>query len=258
MTMPRERLTTRPLAVVLARAGSKGAPGKNIAPVGGRPCIAWTLDAARQSTLLARTVVSSDGTHIRAVAQTLGAEVIERPADLATDLATVDAATRHAVLQVEAWEGTQRPDPARPIVILYANVPVRPAGLIDRALRLMLDTGCDSVQSYTPVGKMHPWWMARVDPHAGDVRPWEGEVLNHGVFRRQDLPPCHVPDGGVLVVSRRALFMGVEGVPSGPHAFFGKARRGIINPEGSVVDIDTPMDLMVADALLRAQAEPVS
>jgi N-acylneuraminate cytidylyltransferase len=141
-------------------------------------------------------------------------------------------------------------DASSPIVILYANVPVRPRDLIDRAVALLNSSGCDSVQSYQPVGKHHPWWTARLDG-GGRVGPWEGDVLNHGVFRRQDLPPAFIPDGGIIALTKRALFCEIPGVAPGPHAFFGHDRRGVINPEGSVVDIDAPTDLLVADAILR-------
>ena len=70
------------------------------------------------------------------------------------------------------------------------------------------------------------------------------------MFRRQDLPEAYVPDGGVLVVSRAALFGEIPGVKPGPHAFFGADRRGVINPTGSVVDIDSPIDAIVADVVL--------
>jgi CMP-N-acetylneuraminic acid synthetase len=141
------------------------------------------------------------------------------------------------------------------VVILYGNVPVRPAGLIDRAVNLLVSSNADSVQSYAPVGKFHPWWLARIDPETGMVRPWEGDVLNHGVYRRQDLPPAFVPDGGVLVVTREALMLKIAGL-SGPHAFFGREdrRRAVVNSEGAVIDIDSETDLPVADAMLRAQA----
>lgn len=244
--------SAQPLAIILARAGSKGVPGKNVSPVAGRPCIAWTIDHVRASALLARAIVSTDGRTIADTAKSLGIDVIDRPAHLATDLTTVDEAVRHAVLKIEDEDG--RSDPQRPIVILYANVPVRPEGLIDRAIERLRISRADSVQSYAPVGKMHPWWMARVNADTGAVQPWEGDLLNHGVFRRQDLPPAHVPDGGVLVVTRRALFLGVPNVPPGPHAFFGAHRAGLINPEGSVIDIDSPIDLLVADAILRSRA----
>jgi CMP-N-acetylneuraminic acid synthetase len=84
--------------------------------------------------------------------------------------------------------------------------------------------------------------------------PWEGNVLNHGVFRRQDLPPAYVPDGAIIALTWQALFCQVEGATPGPHQFFGVDRRGVINPEGSVVDIDAKYDLLVADAILRERS----
>lgn len=233
----------KPLGLILARAGSKGAPGKNRALLADRPCVMWTIDDARASSL-ERIAISTDDPEIQSLAVSAGVDVIARPAALATDGARVDDAARHAV---EALADRS----LDPIVILYANVPIRPAGLIDRALALFESSGADSVQSYAPVGKHHPWWTARVDAHSGDITPWEGDILNHGVFRRQDLPAAHIPDGGVLVVSRRALFLKIAGVGDGPHAFFGATRRGVINDEGAVVDIDAPIDLIVADVLLR-------
>lgn len=230
------------LAIILARGGSKGVPRKNMREVGGRPCLAWTIDAALAAMPVGTVVVSTDDPDIAALAETMGARSIKRPAELAGDSATVDDAARHAAQQVEG----------SPIVILYANVPVRPSGLIDRAVELLLQTGCDSVQSYAPVGKHHPWWMARVDD-AGRVAPWEGTVLNNGVFRRQDLPPAYLPDGGVLAVTRSALFLEVPGVAPGPHAFLGRDRRGILTAEGEVIDIDTTLDLAVADAILQEE-----
>jgi CMP-N,N'-diacetyllegionaminic acid synthase len=235
-------MSDRVLAVILARGGSKGVPGKNVAPVGGRPCIAWTIEAARAARTVTDVAVSSDDPKALAIAREMNVGTIMRPQDLASDTARVDDAARHAV---DAAGGAEL------VVILYANVPVRPAGLIDRAVELLRETRADSVQSYAPVGKYHPWWTARLSGN-GEIVPWEGEVLNHNVFRRQDLPLAVVPDGGVLVVTRRALFLEVPGVAPGPHAFFGADRRGVMNPEGSVVDIDSRVDLLVADALLKA------
>lgn len=236
------------LAIVLARAGSKGVPGKNAALVGGKPCATWTLEQAKGSTRVGAVVLTTDDPTLILLAGSLRVDVVRRPEKLATDSARVDDAARHAV---ETYEQPHGPlAPTAPIVILYANVPVRPAGLIDRAVELLVDSGCDSVQSYTTVGKHHPWWMIRLDQQ-GRVGPWEGDVLYHNVFRRQDLPPAYVPDGGVVALTRRALFCQVPGIGDGPHAFLGVDRRGITTPEGSVVDIDAPTDLLVADAILR-------
>ncbi|MBY0308701.1 MAG: acylneuraminate cytidylyltransferase family protein [Phycisphaerales bacterium] len=246
------------LAVILARAGSKGLPNKNALPVAGRPCIAWTIDHALAAAGVATVALSTDGPQLAEIARAVGVPVVHRPPDLAGDAVTVDAAARHAVLALESGGagGLSRriavPD-AGAVVVLYGNVPVRPQGLIDRAVEMLLRTGCDSVQSYAPVGKHHPWWTARLDATTGRVHPWEGGALNHGVFRRQDLPPAYIPDGGVIAVTRRALFCEIDGVPDGPHRFFGLDRRGVLNREGSVVDIDSRIDLLVADALLREQ-----
>lgn len=242
------------IAIILGRGGSKGLPRKNVLPVNGRPCIAWTIDDLLTRTMFIDRFVSSDDDEILTIAEMSNTEAIRRPLDLASDTATVDAAARHAVCVIEERYGFAIP-PAMPIVILYANVVLRPPGLIEQAIRMLIEQVADSVQSYAPVGKYHPWWMARVDPATGAVTPWEGDVLNHGVYRRQDLPPAFVPDGGVIAVTREALMLEIPGVPSGPHAFFGREdrRRGIINPEGTVIDIDTKIDMMVAEAMLASR-----
>ncbi|MDX2116279.1 MAG: hypothetical protein SFZ24_11770 [Planctomycetota bacterium] len=240
------------LALTLARSGSRGLPGKNLRMIAGRRCVEWTLRAAlaaRDAGAVTRVALSADGAELLEAARGLGVETVERPAELAGDTARVDDAARHAVRALEAGGAA-----VERIVILYGNVPVRPAGLIERAAALLAESGADSVQSYEPVGKHHPWWTAVVEPGAR-VRPWEGEVLNHGVFRRQDLPPAHVPDGGVLAVTRRALFLEVPGCGAGPHAFLGRERRGIVNEIGSVVDIDTEIDALVAQAVLSGRGE---
>ena len=174
------------IAIVLARGGSKGLPGKNTASVAGKPCVLWTIEAAVNAGSIARVVVSSDDAQALEIARSHGCEVVERPDMLAHDTATIDDAARHA------YEAVGSPD--GPIVILYANVPVRPERLIDDAVKMLVETGCDSVQSYARVGKHHPWWTVRVGDD-GQVSPWEGEVLYHNCFRRQDLPAALVRAG---------------------------------------------------------------
>lgn len=235
-------------AIILGRAGSRGVPGKNTASLAGRACAQWTIDDALAASSLDLVAVSTDSPELLSIARARGVRAVERPADLANDTARVDDAARHAVRALEL----PREDRLI-VVILYANVPVRPAGLIDRAITLLRSSGADSVQSYARVGKHHPWWMARLDEGSARVRPWEGDLLNHGVFRRQDLPPAFIPDGGVLAVTLRALEGRVHGAEEGPHHFLGVDRRGIETREGDVVDIDSPIDLMIADATLRAR-----
>ncbi len=248
-------MTCPALAIILGRGGSKGLPRKNLLPVAGRPCVEWTIRHALASTRVGLVAISTDDPEMRDLAISLGIHAIDRPPYLASDTARVDAAARHAHMEVlnnatlrerHTWLGE-----SAPIVIHYANVPVRPADATDRALDTLTTTRGDSVQSYQSVGKHHPWWTARVDPDSATVRPWEGDILNHNVFRRQDLPPAFIPDGGVIALTPDSLHGRVPDVAEGPHAFFGRDRRGIINPEGSVVDIDSRIDLLVAEAMLK-------
>lgn len=224
-------------AVVIGRAGSRGLPGKNALRVGGRPMIAHSVEHARQAGSIGRILCSTDGDRIAEAAAAAGAEIVRRPAPLADDHATVDAAVRHAI------ESTG--DQAGIVVILYGNIPIRPPGLVDRAVESLRTNGADSVQSYAPVGKHHPFWTCRLDD-GGCVSPWE----SNDVHRRQDLPPAFIPDGGVIAVTRRSLFR-VE--PGRPHAFLGDDRRGIRNAIGEVVDVDDEIDLAVAEAILARE-----
>ncbi|MCL4221466.1 MAG: acylneuraminate cytidylyltransferase family protein [Phycisphaerales bacterium] len=225
------------IAVILARSGSKGLPGKNVTPIAGRACVEWTIDDALASRV-DRVLVSSDDDEVLRIAHRRGVSVHRRSAECASDTATVDQAVREALVGLDA----------DPVVILYANVPIRPSGVIDRAMQMLEESGADSVQSYQPVGKHHPWWTTRVDAQ-GEVRPWEGDVLYHGVYRRQDLPEAFIPTGAVIAVRRAALDLQL-GVEPGPHAFFGLDRRGVVDPGGQTIDIDCALDALVADAML--------
>ncbi len=236
------------LAVILARAGSKGLPCKNVADLAGRPLIAHTIDHALAANSLDHVVVSTDGHDIATVACRAGVEVIERPAQLAHDTATVDAAARHAAQVCEA--DTQSTFDA--VVILYGNVPLRPPTLIDAAVHKLRDTGADSVQSVCPVGKHHPYWMKRVgDDRDSASRGTPDDALlmyeDNAVYRRQDLPPVYMLDGGVIAVTRDSLFTTAEGEP---HAFLGGDRRAVVTQPGEVVDVDNELDLMLARVIL--------
>lgn len=224
------------LAVVIGRAGSRGLPGKNALPVAGRPMVAWSVAHALGCPEIDRVVVSTDGAEIAGAARTAGAEIIMRPPELATDTSSVIDAVRHAV------DAAGAPRPGI-VVILYANVPVRPDGLAGRAVRTLAASDADSVQSYADVGKHHPAWMVRLTGEDGRVEPLQPDAPD----RRQELPALHLPDGGVIAVRARLLDAGPH-----PHAFLGSRRLGIVTPPGSVVDVDDAGDLARARALLEA------
>ena len=234
------------LAVVMARGGSVGLPGKALRPLLGRRVIDYTLDHVRESKLVTRSVVSSDDASILKVAREAGFEVIERPAELATATSATDPVLRHAVewLKREARSGKQQEYAPAAVVMLYGNVPMRRGGMLDRCIEMLFESACDSVQTIAPVGKMHPYWMFDLETN-GKIR----KHVANDVFRRQDLPPLYVPTGAVYVV-RTEVLMTAEGSRD-PHAFLGNDRRGlVVSPEDSV-DIDTEKDLFIAEAMLR-------
>ena len=228
------------LGLILARAGSRGLPNKCVRNLCGRPLIAYTFDHALASRRITNVVLTTDSEPAKKVAQCAGIEVIDRPAMLAGDTATVDAAARHAV---ETWEA-RRNRAVRIVVLLYGNIPMRAEGLIDRAVDRLIETGADSVRSVAPVSKQHPDWIHRLD---GDrmiqFRP-------NSIYRRQDLEPLYYHDGAVAAVTRDALF-GALLTPDDHQSFLGHDRRAIVQQTDETVDIDEPVDLLLAEALLR-------
>jgi len=229
------------LGVILARAGSAGLKNKHLLPLLGRPVIKYTFAHARQSKLLTRVVVSSDSPQIRRLAEANFFETVKRPAELATADASVQDAMLHAMDAVEQTSAFR----ADALVVLYGNVPVRGDGVIDRAIRMLADTACDSVRTFCPVGKWHPAWMSRL------TEDHRVEPLHPGsIHRRQDLPELFLHDGAVVAVSRAAMLRGKDN-PLNPHAFFGLERRGIRTESGETVEIDEQRDLFWAEAVLR-------
>ena len=232
------------LGIILARAGSKGLRDKCVRPLLGRPLIDYTFDHALASRRLTAIVLTTDSEPARQLARRREIEIVDRPAELATETATVDAAARHAV---ETWEARHR-QVADAVVLLYANIPVRAAGVIDRALEHLERTGASSVRTVAPVGKHHPDWLHRLDrDRLVQFRP-------NSIYRRQDLEPLYGHDGAVVAVTRQALFDALR-TPDDAHAFFGSDRRAIVQRAEDAVDVDEAVDLYVAEAVLRARSE---
>ncbi len=240
----------------MARAGSKGLPGKCMRELLGRPVIAYTFEHARASKLLTDVVFSTDSEPAKAIAREAGIEVVDRPAELASDTATVDAAARHAV---EEWERrhAERTPLGPPLVrgearrvdavaLLYGNIPIRAEGLIDRAIEHLVRTGADSVRSVAPVSKQHPDWVHRLD---GDHMV---QFRANSIYRRQDLESLYYHDGAIAVVTRAALFGALE-TPDDHQSFLGRDRRAIVCRAEDAVDIDGPVDLLLAEAVLRGK-----
>ncbi len=229
------------LAVILARAGSKGLPNKCIAPVLGKPMIVYSFEHARTARSLDAIVLTTDSRQAADLARQADIDVVDRPAELAIDTARVDDSVRHAV---RAYEQKHPDFHSDVVIILYGNIPVRAAGAIDRAAEHLVHCGGDSVRTVAPVGKMHPDWMHKLD---GD-RLIQYRV--NSIHRRQELEPVYFHDGAVIAVTRQSL-MDAAAVTDDPHAFFGRDRRAIVQGAHDAVDVDEPLDLLVAEAVLR-------
>lgn len=230
------------LGIILARAGSKGLPDKCVRPLLGKPLIEHTFAHAAASRRLSDFLLTTDSDPAKALARSHGVRVVDRPAELATDTATVDSAARHAVEHWERETGRR----ADVVVLLYGNIPVRRDDLIDRAVDHLVRSGADSVRSVAPVSKQHPDWIHRLD---GD-RMTQFRV--NSIHRRQDLEPLFYHDGAVVAVTREALFAAAQ-TPEDRQSFLGRDRRAIVQRCDDAVDVDEPVDLLVAEAILRAR-----
>ena len=125
-------------------------------------------------------------------------------------------------------------------------MPVWAEGIIDKTIEHLEKTGADSVQTISPVGKFHPYWLYNME---GDRI---SKYVDNTIYRRQELPPVYTIDSAVGVMKIEAL-EAAEGNDD-PHAFWGDDRRGIEQAPHETVDIDTFRDLLVAEAALREKA----
>jgi len=131
------------IAIIPARGGSKRLPGKNLVPLAGSPLISHTIRHAQNARRVAGVYVSTDHDEIASVASTMGAEVVRRPAELATDSASSESALLH-VLDARRTTGLLDPDL---VVFLQCTSPIRASDDIDRAVERLLQTGADSLFS---------------------------------------------------------------------------------------------------------------
>lgn len=180
------------VAVIPARGGSKGIPRKNILPVAGKPLIAWSIEAARGAKLVDGVYVSTDDVEIAAAARQYGAEVIDRPAELATDVASSEDALLHAM---DAIKRTRRVDL---LVFLQATSPVRESVDIDNAIRQLQSTGADSLFSCLAV-EDHFMWEKAGDSYRSVNYDYRRRKL------RQNIEPRYLENGSIYVLAPELL-----------------------------------------------------
>jgi len=228
----------RILAVITARGGSKGIPQKNIRALLDKPLIAYSIQAALQSRTLTKIIVSTDDETIADVSKQYGADVpFLRPKHLASDTATSLSVLQHAVRYLEEKENF----PANIIVCLQPTSPLRSAEDIDQAVTLCLSSGADSVVSLCQV-EHHPYWMKKVV--AGSVYPLM-EIDDEKYPRRQDLPPVYQLNGAIYVTRRKVLLE--------EERLLGKHTLAYIMPQERSIDIDTPLDLKLAELIMKGE-----
>nr|MBI3611649.1 acylneuraminate cytidylyltransferase family protein [Nitrospirota bacterium] len=221
------------IGVIHARGGSKRIPLKNIKLLAGRPLISYIVEAAVESRLLDRVIVSTDHHEIARIAREYGAEVpFMRPADLAEDVAS-ELVTQHAVKFVEA-QGY----PVRIVLTMQPTTPFCSSEDIDACIAKMLATDLDTVLTACEVHE-RPEWMYRLD---GDLAaPFTGKLVQGDAGISQKLPKLYIPNGAVWA-TRRAVLMD-QGLLTGP-----KSGLVVMSRERSV-DIDEPVDFTTAEAL---------
>lgn len=204
------------LGVIPARGGSKAIPRKNIKMIAGKPLIAWTIEAAKESRLLDRFVVSTEDAEIAEISRRHGSEVIDRPLELATDEASTLSVLQHAVSIIKADA----------VVILQPTSPVRDLGLIDKCIERFRERKADNLAT-------------------GFIC----KFMEYGTYtdRRQDLKGFFYDDGNVYVIKRDLINTGKT---------FGKNVERLEITREENIEIDDEFDFwMVEQVLLKRLKE---
>lgn len=226
-----------PLYIIPARGGSKGIPRKNIKPLCGRPLIAYSIDAALEAGASPRSIIlSTDDAEIAETGRRLGLDVdYMRPAELATDT----AGSREVILDAMDW-ADRRGIAYDCVVLLQPTSPMRTGADIKAALELYTpDT--DMVVSVKEASANPYYNCFETDPESGYLHISKGDGL---LTRRQDAPPAWEYNGAVYVINPQSI----RDMPLG--AF--KKRVPSVMPAERSVDLDTPTDWLVAEAMMAA------
>lgn len=210
------------LGLITARGGSKGLPRKNILHVGGRPLIAWTIEAAKDSEAINRFVLSSDDDEIITAAEAWGCEVpFRRPPELANDKTSSMDVVLHALEKLPGYEY---------VVLLQPTSPLRTSTDIDEAFALMNTCGASSCVSVCEA-EQSPYWMYKLQANnkLTNLLP----PLN-GISRRQDLPPVFVLNGAIYIARTDKLLQS--------RSFLNEDTVAYKMPIDRSIDIDTFAD----------------
>lgn len=231
------------LAIIPARGGSKGLPGKNIRLLNGKPLIAWSILAAKKSKYLDRVIVSTDSEEIATVAQQWGADVpFLRPAELATDTTSSIDVILHAIDTLAAGGAGETFDY---IVLLEPTSPLRTVTDIDAAIeRLLSHHGAEAIVSVAKAEASHPQFHLRIGT-SSFIEPFMGEEIKH--LPRQKIADVYFPEGTIYISSIFAL--------RAKHAFYHNRTLAYVVQRYQQLEIDEEMDLVCAEALMKHKKE---
>lgn len=220
------------LGIIPARGGSKSIPRKNIKPFLGKPLIAWTIKALKESGVCDRVIVSTDDKEIAEVARTHGADVpFLRPPELAEDTTPTLPVLQHAVSWLKEKDGYE-PDI---VVLTQATSPGVQALHIQEGVNLYRSSGADSVISLVRVPSNYsPHWQFNLE-EGGKLTITTGTPVKKVIRRRQELPVSYIRNSAFYIFRPSLLF---EPDPS----FYGDDVRGYMMEDKYNIDIDTPDD----------------
>ena len=221
------------LAIIPARGGSKGLPGKNIKLLNGKPLIAYTIEAAMAAKKISRIIVSTDSRQIAKVAMDYGAESpFLRPEHLATDTALSIDIYDYTLSEIEKQEAVK----IEKFMVLQPTSPLRTAEDIDNAIELFNTKSADSVISYCQ--EYHPIKWHRYVTNEGKLKNIFEETLNN----RQEERPSYFPNGAIYII-RRDLIKKRSYISDNSYAYIMDKKKSI--------DIDTIEDFEYAEFLLK-------
>ncbi len=226
------------LALIPARTGSKGLPGKNVRPLLGKPLISWTIEQALACRAVDRVVVSTDSEEIAEVAKKYGAEVpFLRPVEMAGDDSPRMDAVFHALDFFE--QNGERYDC---LALLECTSPLRDAEDIESALQKLVATeGAESIVSVAPVGSAHPEFLLSVQGEF--IAPYAGDFFE--VKRRQEIEPLYFFDGSLYIARVDSLRKRGE--------FYHSATLPYIVSKYKSFEIDDLEDFKIVETLLAAK-----
>lgn len=225
------------LGLIPARGGSKGIPGKNIKYLQGKPLIAYTIESAKESNLLSRTILSSDDPEIITISRLLGLDVpFTRPSDLASDQSPTLPVIIHALEYLKSIG-----EEYDAVCLLQVTNPFRRSGMIDEAITRLEESGADALISVLPVPhEFNPHWVFKpgVD---GNLHISTGEEKI--IPRRQELPSAYFRDGAIYL-TRTEIIMKEK-------SLYGKKLAYLLGDEDRYVNLDTMDDWFKAEELVK-------